>query len=81
MPAVLSIKWSVQIKTMKQFLSEEGFDVEDIINAKNKDGRTALQWAIFGNWHRKPVQILKAAQGMEVNIPDEDGTTPLDWLR
>lgn len=71
----------VQIETMKKFLSGEVFDGEDIINAKNNDGRTALHSAIIGNVHPKPVEILIAARGIDVNVPDEDRMSPLDWLK
>ncbi|XP_030450475.2 uncharacterized protein LOC115672708 [Syzygium oleosum] len=71
----------VQIETMKRFLSGEVFDVEDIINAKNNNGRTALHLAIIGNVHPKLVEILMAARGIDVNVPDEDGMSPLDWLK
>ncbi|KAF8013163.1 hypothetical protein BT93_I1137 [Corymbia citriodora subsp. variegata] len=71
----------VQIETMKKFLSGEVFDVEDMINAKNNDGRTALHLAIIGNLHPKLVEILMVARGIDVNVPDEDGMSPLDWLK
>lgn len=50
---------------MKKFLGGEVFDVEDII----------------GNVHRKLVEILMAARGIDVNVPDKDGMSPLDWLK
>ncbi|XP_030544663.1 serine/threonine-protein phosphatase 6 regulatory ankyrin repeat subunit B-like [Rhodamnia argentea] len=74
-------RWDVQIEMMKKFLSGEVFNVEDVINAKNNDGRTALHLAIVGNVHHKLVEILMAAPGLDVNVPDEDGMTPLDWLK
>ncbi len=47
------------------------------VNAKDKDGVTALHRAAF-NGHTKIVEILLAS-GAEVNAENNDGGTPLDW--
>ncbi|OAY25589.1 uncharacterized protein LOC110604577 [Manihot esculenta] len=70
-----------QIELMKQLISGKFFDVEDIINAKSNDGRTALHTAIIGNVHSDLVQLLMSAQSINVNVRDADGMTPLDLLK
>ncbi|KAG8637712.1 hypothetical protein MANES_15G156900v8 [Manihot esculenta] len=70
-----------QIELMKQLICGKFFNVEDIINAKSNDGRTALHTAIIGNVHSDLVQLLTSARSINVNIPDADGMTPLDLLK
>lgn len=70
-----------QVKLMKQLASGSIFNVENIINTKNNDGRTALHMAIIGNVHLELVQLLMTASSINVNIRDNDGMTPLDLLK
>ncbi|XP_007031756.2 PREDICTED: ankyrin-1 [Theobroma cacao] len=70
-----------QIDLMKQIVDAKSFNMEDIINAKNNDGRTALHMAIIGNVHTDLVELLMSAQSINVNIRDANGMTPLDLLR
>ncbi|KAF2305988.1 hypothetical protein GH714_009308 [Hevea brasiliensis] len=70
-----------QIELMKQLICGKFFNVEDIINAKSNDGRTALHTAITGNVHSDLVQLLMSAQSINVNVRDADGMTPLDLLK
>ncbi|GAB4847940.1 hypothetical protein Ancab_027000 [Ancistrocladus abbreviatus] len=69
-----------QIELMKKLVSEV-FNIEDIINAKNSEGRTALHIAIVGNVHSTLVELLMTARYINLNICDEHGLTPLDYLR
>ncbi|KAF2316468.1 hypothetical protein GH714_041809 [Hevea brasiliensis] len=70
-----------QIELMKQLVCGKFFNVEDIINAKSNDGRTALHTAIIGNVHSDLVQLLMSAHSINVNVHDADGMTPLDLLK
>lgn len=70
-----------QIELMKHLLSGKLFPVEDIINTKNNQGRTALHLAILGNTHSNLVELLMTVRSIDVNIRDIDGLTPLDNLR
>ncbi|KAK8711032.1 hypothetical protein V6N13_146335 [Hibiscus sabdariffa] len=70
-----------QINLMKQLVHEKMFNMEDIVNAKNNDGRTALHLAFIGNVHTDLVELLMSARSIDVNISDANGMTPLDLLR
>lgn len=70
-----------QIELMKQLMSGKVFKMEDIINAKNNEGRTALHMAIIGNVHSDLTKLLMSARSINVNVRDADGMTPLDLLR
>ncbi|KAK7316062.1 hypothetical protein VNO77_34734 [Canavalia gladiata] len=70
-----------QVELLRKLLSGMNFHVEDIINVKNNDERTALHMAIIGNIHTDLVQLLMTAPLINVNICDVDGMTPLDYLR
>lgn len=70
-----------QIELMKQLVCGNLFTMEDVINAKNNDGRTALHMAIIGNVHPDLVKLMMTAPSLNVNVHDVDGLTPLDYLR
>lgn len=70
-----------QIELMRKLIGGENFNMVDIINVKNNDGRTALHTAIIGNIHAELVQLLMSAQSINVNVRDADGMTALDLLR
>ncbi|KAL8475302.1 hypothetical protein ACS0TY_028107 [Phlomoides rotata] len=70
-----------QIDLLKHLLSGKVFDVEEIINAKNNDGKTALHLAIAGNIHSDLVELLMTVRCIDVNVRDADRMTPLDILR
>ncbi|XVF57858.1 hypothetical protein PTKIN_Ptkin07bG0016300 [Pterospermum kingtungense] len=70
-----------QINLMKRLVVAKSFNMEDIINAKNNDGRTALHMAIIGNVHTDLVQLLMSAPSINLNIRDANGMTPLDLLK
>lgn len=70
-----------QLELMKNLVCGKLFTIEDVINAQNNDGRTALHMAIIGNVHSDLVKLLMTAQSINVNVRDADGLTPLDYLR
>lgn len=70
-----------QVELMKQLVCGKVFNLEDIINAKNNDGRTALHMAIIGNIHSDLVQLLMTVRSIDVNVRDVNVMTPLDILR
>ncbi|XVE67759.1 hypothetical protein DITRI_Ditri09bG0014000 [Diplodiscus trichospermus] len=70
-----------QINLLKQIVHAENINMENIVNAKNNDGRTALHMAIIGNVHTELVELLMSAQSIDVNICDANEMTPLDLLR
>ncbi|XP_028070146.1 serine/threonine-protein phosphatase 6 regulatory ankyrin repeat subunit A-like isoform X2 [Camellia sinensis] len=70
-----------QIELMKQLVCGKLFDTEDIINAKNNDGRTALHLAIIGNIHSDLVEQIMSVRSIDVNDCDSNGMTLLDLLR
>ncbi|XP_044465140.1 uncharacterized protein LOC123195484 [Mangifera indica] len=70
-----------QVKLMKKLACGTNFNIEDIINAKSNDGRTALHMAIIGNVHSELVQLLMSAPSININMRDNDGMTPLDLLK
>ncbi|PPS08152.1 hypothetical protein GOBAR_AA12485 [Gossypium barbadense] len=70
-----------QVNLMKRLVHAKNFSMEDIVNAKNNDGRTALHMAIIGNVHTDLVELLMSAKSINVNIRDADGMTPLDLLK
>lgn len=70
-----------QIELMKQLVYGEVFGIQNIINAKTNEGRTALHMAIIGNIHSDLVELLMTVSSMDVNVRDVNGMTPLDLLR
>ncbi|GAB2278783.1 hypothetical protein Dimus_013457 [Dionaea muscipula] len=70
-----------QFELMKQLVNRKVFRIEDIINAKNSQGRTALHLAIVWNVHSSLIQLLLSACYINMNISDNHGLTPLDYLR
>ncbi|XP_006338670.1 serine/threonine-protein phosphatase 6 regulatory ankyrin repeat subunit B-like [Solanum tuberosum] len=70
-----------QIQLMKQLVCGKFFNIEEIVNAENKDGRTALHLAVIGNIHSELVELLMTVRSVNVNTRDKDGMTPLDILR
>ncbi|CAL5325627.1 unnamed protein product [Camellia sinensis] len=70
-----------QIELMTQLVCGKLFDTEDIINAKNNDGRTALYLAIIGNIHSDLVEQIMSVRSIDVNDYNSNGMTPLDLLQ
>lgn len=70
-----------QIELVKQLASGKLFNMEDLINAKNNDGRTAIHVAVSGNVHTDLVEQLMTVRSIDVNVRDSNGMTPLDLLK
>ncbi|KAH0704201.1 hypothetical protein KY285_018479 [Solanum tuberosum] len=70
-----------QIDLMKQLVCGKNSNVEEIVNAENNDGRTALHLAVIGNIHSELVELLMTVRYINVNTRDKDGMTPLDILK
>ncbi|RWR72074.1 Ankyrin repeat [Cinnamomum micranthum f. kanehirae] len=69
-----------QIELMNQLVIGEVVNLQEIINMKNNDGRTALHMAVIGNIHSNLVELLMSVPSIELNIRDINGMTPLDIL-
>lgn len=70
-----------QIELMKQFVCGKIVNLQDIINARNNDGRTALHMAVIENIQSELVELLMSVPSINLNIRDADGNTPLDLLK
>ncbi|MED6220016.1 hypothetical protein PIB30_041094 [Stylosanthes scabra] len=66
---------------MNQLVSGKIVDMQDIINVKNNDGRTALHVAVIHNIQCEIVELLMSIPSIDLNIRDADGMTPLDHLK
>ncbi|CAN8260773.1 unnamed protein product [Cochlearia groenlandica] len=53
----------------------------DVVNYRNKEGRTALHLAISGNVPLEFVEMLMWVKSIDINIKDGSGMTPLDLIR
>lgn len=70
-----------QIVLMKQLVCSKAFDIEEIVNATDNEGRTALHLAIHGNIDSDLVELLMTVCSINVNKRDNHGLTPLDLLK
>ncbi|KAK8655547.1 hypothetical protein V6N13_108122 [Hibiscus sabdariffa] len=70
-----------QIELMKQLVCGEVVDIQDIINVRNSDGRTALHMAVTENVQSSLVELLMSVPYINLNARDADGLTPLDHLK
>lgn len=70
-----------QIELMKQLLGGKIINIEDIINVRNNDGRTALHMAVTENIQTSLVELLLTVRAVNLNVRDSDGMTPLDLLK
>ncbi|TKY47737.1 E3 ubiquitin-protein ligase MIB1 [Spatholobus suberectus] len=66
---------------MKQLVREKIVTLQDIINVKNNDGRTALHVSVIDNIQCELVELLMSVPSIDLNICDVDGMTPLDLLK
>ncbi|XP_061360765.1 uncharacterized protein LOC133304732 [Gastrolobium bilobum] len=66
---------------MKQLISEKIVNMQDIINVRNNDGRTALHVAVIHNIPCDVVELLMSVPSIDLNIRDADRMTPLDHLK
>ena len=65
------IDW--QIELMKQLVCGEVVDIQDIINVRNLDGRTALHMALTENVQSNLVELLMIVPSIDLNVRDADG--------
>ncbi|KAH6797788.1 hypothetical protein C2S52_022342 [Perilla frutescens var. hirtella] len=70
-----------QLELMTQLVSEKLLNMEDVVNAKNNEGRTALHMAVIENLQSQVVELLMSVPYINLNIRDADGNTPLDLLK
>ncbi|KAL8218867.1 hypothetical protein R6Q57_022240 [Mikania cordata] len=70
-----------QIELMKHLVNGKIVNIEDLINTRNNDGRTALHIAIIENIHSDLVELLMTVRYIDLNIRDADRMTPLDLLK
>ncbi|KAI3823980.1 hypothetical protein L1987_05426 [Smallanthus sonchifolius] len=70
-----------QIILMKQLVCSKAFNIEEIINATNNEGRTPLHLAIHGNIDSDLVELIMTVRSINVNKRDNNGMTPLDLLK
>ncbi|KAK9064736.1 hypothetical protein SSX86_016118 [Deinandra increscens subsp. villosa] len=70
-----------QIVLMKQLLSSKSFNIEEVINSTNNEGRTPLHLAIHGNIDSDLVELIMTVRYINVNKRDNHGMTPLDLLK
>ncbi|WVZ08947.1 hypothetical protein V8G54_022293 [Vigna mungo] len=70
-----------QVELLRQLVSCKKFHIEEVINVKNTDGRTALHIGTMGKIHIDLVKLLMTAPSVNVNVSDCNGMTPLDYLK
>ncbi|XP_058787056.1 uncharacterized protein LOC131661508 [Vicia villosa] len=66
---------------MKRLVSEKIVKTREIVNLKNKDGRTALHVSVIDNIQVEVVELLMSLPSIDLNVCDVDGLTPLDLLK
>lgn len=69
-----------QIELMECLICGESMNVQEIINIRNNDGKTALHVAVTENVQFDLVELLMSVTSIDLNITDEDGLTPIDLL-
>lgn len=70
-----------QIELMRQLVRGEIVCIEDIVNLRNNEGKTALHMAVTENIQTDLVELLMTAISIDLNVRDADGNTPLDLLK
>ncbi|XP_019176684.1 PREDICTED: uncharacterized protein LOC109172016 [Ipomoea nil] len=70
-----------QIELMKQLVRGKIVCIEDVVNLRNHDGKTALHMAVTENIRTDLVELLMTAFSIDLNVRDADGNTPLDLLK
>lgn len=70
-----------QVGLMNQLVCGKIVNMQDIINVRNNDGRTALHLAVIENIQCNLVELLMTVPSINLNIRDADGMTPLDLLK
>lgn len=70
-----------QIELMKEVVGGKLVKIEEIINVRNNDGRTALHMAVVESIQSEVVELLLSVRCIDLNVCDGEGNTPLDLLR
>lgn len=70
-----------QIELMKEVVGGMLIKIEEIINVRNNDGRTALHMAVVESIQSEVVELLLSVCCIDINIRDGEGNTPIDLLR
>ncbi|XP_015894396.1 uncharacterized protein LOC107428379 [Ziziphus jujuba] len=70
-----------QIELMNQLICGKIVDMQDVINFRNNDGRTALHLAVIENIQCNVVELLMTVPSINLNMRDANGMTPLDLLK
>ncbi|CAA6668104.1 unnamed protein product [Spirodela intermedia] len=70
-----------QMAVVRFLLHGRLVDVGSLVNARDRQGRTALHVAAARNIHANVVALLMAVPSVEVNARDVNGMTALDLLR
>ncbi|KAM5568129.1 hypothetical protein ABKV19_015943 [Rosa sericea] len=70
-----------QIELIKQLVCGDIVNMQDIVNDRNNNGRTALHIAVSENIQSSVVELLMTVPSIVLNIRDGDGMTPLDILK
>lgn len=70
-----------QIELIKKLVCGDIVNMQDIINVRNNNGRTALHIAVSGNIQSSLVEVLMTVPSIDLNIRDDDGMTPLYILK
>ncbi|XP_078172720.1 ankyrin repeat family protein [Carex rostrata] len=69
-----------QMELMRTLVKED-FNLDQIINVQNNQGRTVLHMAAVDNFQSDLVELLMSVRSIDLNLQDLDGFTPLDLLK
>ncbi|PKA55501.1 Ankyrin repeat-containing protein [Apostasia shenzhenica] len=69
-----------QMELMRQLISGNILNIQEVINIPNNDGRSALHMAVISTIQSELVELLMTVPSIDVNIQDIHGMTPLDLL-
>lgn len=70
-----------QMELVRHLIFDRTTDSPHIINCKNKEGRTAMHLAVLGKViHKKLVELLLSAPGLNINVCDKNGMSAADIL-
>lgn len=70
-----------QVELVRQLISGSVLALEEAVNVRNKDGRTALHMAVTKNIQADLIELLMTAPSIDLNARDANGMTSLDLLR
>lgn len=69
-----------QIEVMREIVGGNLVSIQELINAQNNDGRSALHMAVLDTIQSHVVELLLSVRCVDLNLRDGDGNTPLDLL-